>query len=912
MKIKRWFMTAVVCLGLQPGLTVWAATQVVSPGMNLAQVIWDAQEGDTILVNEGTYVAQATAYTPSDPVFHVIRNVTIRAQGQRENTILQVGAGRDQVIKVHPASYSTTSGASYLTNPDGAWIEGFTLLGDQGGVLIRDYQSLNGGTVQNVVLRDLDITVSTSAGTHGIELNNAKSCVIAENVIRSAYANGIYVYQGQDNMILDNTVQYTATQHGVAIQNSLGNQVVGNTVSGAHHAGVIMLNTTDTRVADNTLSGFGVDGITLTDGSKYNQVVNNSVVSDGWVAGRADGTGIWLNCNSNLNLVAGNSITGSPENGLTIFSSSNNQLLGNHVWGNYHGGAFIWDNSAFCTDGSFPGETPAYNYLDGNYLNYNPSNAQINIRGGINNQVAFNHLDGRDGFGGTMAGTNTGGVMLQTTSGNTVFGNTISHVNNGEYVYSDVSGTTFFLNRHFDTNLRYATSPAQVIWDGGSVLGGNFWSDFSAYGNPSSGSPYTDFVIDVIGNRGGNNRDNYPYQSESFGKSPVVTVLQPHAGQMLARGSRKTLRWQSSACVYVDLSYIAESGAVSTIAANYPDVGYYAWELPGSLTAGRGHLQIDCKDSGGNSRGASGISGDFTVSSGALILRVPGGEAVTETGSAMRIAWRQDSSAAVNVTLRYGDGSETQVASNVTDGFTDIIVPASKSGRAEVRIATTDGSVADDSDGPILIRQAGMARVLSPVGGARFQAGQKADIEWVPPPESVSIDIDVWNGAAWQAVASAFPDRGRYSWLIPALSTEAARVRISFRNLAGIALGSPVESGDFAVTGSGLTTGGVCAASMDSAFNLSVPIIQYGGLPLSAQLGFRGVRDGIMIYDIVSYQALIGVSSFAGCQPSTLSEELTLSIPSLDLNGTLFQATLRPLYEDGTLCFLVSDYGTRY
>lgn len=909
MKMRRGLMLVAACLAWCSALPVWAATHVVSPGMNLAQVIWDAQEGDTILVNEGTYLAQSTVYTPSDPVFHVIRNVTIRATGQRENTILQVGAGRDQVIKVHPASYSTTSGASYLTNPDGAWIEGFTLIGDQGGVLVRDYQSLNGGSVQDVVLRDLDLTVSTSAGTHGIELNNAKNCVVAENIIRSAYANGIYVYQGQDNIIMDNVVQYTATQHGIAVQNSLGNQVVGNTVSGAHHAGIIMLNTTNTRVADNTLSGFGVDGITLTDGCKYNQVINNSIVSDGWATGRVDGTGIWLNCNSNFNLVAGNSVVGSPENGLTIFSSSSNQLLGNHVWGNYHGGAFIWNNSAFCTNGSFPGETPAYNYLDGNYLNYNPSNAQINIRGGLNNQIAFNHLDGRDGLGGKMAGTNTGGVILQATSGNTLFGNTISHVNNGEYVYSDVSGTTFFLNRHFNTNLRYATSPAQVTWDGGSVLGGNFWSDFSASGNPSSGSPYTDFVIDVIGNRGGTNRDNYPYQSESFGKPASVTVLQPHAGQMLARGSRKTLRWQSSACVNVDLFYVAEDGAVSVIAANYPDVGHYAWELPGSLNAGRGHLQIDCKDSAGNSLGASGISGDFTVSSGALILRTPGGGAVTETDSTMRIAWRQDSASAVNVTLRYGDGIETQVASNVTVGFTDITVPASKSGRAEVRIATTDGLVADDSDGPMLIRQPGAARILSPVGGSRFAAGQKVDIEWLSSPESVNVDIYVWNGTAWQAVANAFPDRGRYRWLLPSLSTEAAMVRVSFRNHTGAIVGNPVESGTFAVTSSGLISGGACAASLDSDLNLSIPIIQYGGLPLSAEFVFRGVQEGVLIYDIASYQTLVGVSAFSGCQPAMLSDELNLAIPVLTLNGVGYHANLRARQEDNTLYFFVSEYG---
>ena len=91
--------------------------------------------------------------------------------------------------------------------------------------------------------------------------------------------------------------------------------------------------------------------------------------------------------------------------------------------------------------------------------------------------------------------------------------------------------------------------------------------------------------------------------------------------------------------------------------------------------------------------------------------------------------------------------------------------------------------------------------------------------------------------------------------------------------------------------------------------NLSIPIIQYGGLPLSAQLALRGVQDGVMIYDLVSYQTLIGVSSFVGCQPTTLSEEFTLSIPSLNLNGALFHATLRPQYENGALSFFVSEYG---
>lgn len=893
---------------LLSALPVMAVTHVVNPGDNLAQIIWNAAEGDTVLVNEGTYIAQPTDYTPFDPVFHVIRNITLKAAGRREATILQVGSGNDQIIKVHPASYTTTTGLAVTTNPDGAVIEGFTLIGDQGGVLARDYQMLNGGSVQNIVLRNLDITVSTSNGTHGIELNNVSNAVVAGCVVRSAYANGIYVYQGRDNIIIDNSILYTATQHGIAIQDSTGNQVAGNSITGAAHAGVIMLNTTGTRIADNDISGFGVDGITITDGSKFNLVQSNNVVSDGWAAGRADGTGIWLNCNANFNLIAGNSVTGNPENGLTIFAASNNLLEGNHTWNNYHGGIFIWDNNEFCYDPNAPGETPVSNYLMNNYAHYNAANAQINIRGGHYNQVACNHLDGRDSLNGILAGSNTGGIILQTSSGNTVYNNTISHLNNGEYIYSDVSSTTFSGNRHFDTTLRYAFSPAQVSWDAGPVLGGNFWNDFAAIGNPSSGTPYTDFVIDSIGNRGGDNIDNYPYQSESLGREAALRILKPQTGQLLARGSRKTIRWQSSACVYVDLAFVTESGAITSIAANYPDTGFYVWGVPDGLALGRGYIQVDCKDSAGNDLGASAWSGSVTVTDNALVLLAPGGQQAVSAGNIMRVAWRQEGSDPVDVVLRFRDGSESVVAAGVTGGFADITVPSDHAGRATVRV-TTAGGLGDESDGPLFIRRENGATVLTPVVGERLRPGQITEIVWLSPPDSAIADIEVWNGSSWQPVANAYPDWGRFRWLVPALSTDSAQLRISFRTLTGGPAGNAVQSGQFSVS-SDVTTGGPCTAGQEGTGPLSLPVISYAGANLTAQLGFLGLQQGQYLFDVEGYNFLDDISGYSSCRPATLTEELELFVPSVLAGGQLIHTTLGVQQENGSLRFRLLDYGT--
>ena len=58
---------SLVMMMLSLTASAWATTWTVNPGDNLAQIIWDSQDGDTILVNEGTYLAQATLYTPPWP-----------------------------------------------------------------------------------------------------------------------------------------------------------------------------------------------------------------------------------------------------------------------------------------------------------------------------------------------------------------------------------------------------------------------------------------------------------------------------------------------------------------------------------------------------------------------------------------------------------------------------------------------------------------------------------------------------------------------------------------------------------------------------------------------------------------------------------------------------------------------------
>ena len=95
-------------------------------------------------------------------------------------------------------------------------------------------------------------------------------------------------------------------------------------------AGIIALGLKNSRIERNTISGQQHDGITITkdlappggfDGiSESNFIGHNAVNSTVWQNDVfPDGTGLFLNGNSNGNYVFGNRFQGSPENGIALF-----------------------------------------------------------------------------------------------------------------------------------------------------------------------------------------------------------------------------------------------------------------------------------------------------------------------------------------------------------------------------------------------------------------------------------------------------------------------------------------------------------------------------------------------------------------------------------------------------------------
>lgn len=806
-----------------------AATQNVSAGTTgagLINILWASTKPCTLNVGPGTYVAPAGSFFP------IVDGITLRSTAGSGTTVLQTSAGFS-VVSLIPYN-----GAC----PTGATLDGFTLAGAPWGVYAgADPGAAPGcssGQVSNITLRNLAIYSNLSNG-HGINLHNVQDSVIDSCLISSAYANGIYLETGSNrNLIMNNRIAGSFGQHAIAIQTSDDNVIVGNTIDVTTAFDGIILNSnvglsgpgsSRNRIERNTIVGHRVDGIVLTDVSRSNYVGLNVAVSRSYVPGsstpptQGSGTGIWVNNGSNANLLFGNDLSGSPENGIDVLTAKSTFLVANVVHGNWQGGIWV-ANVASAAGPSAP--VPQDTVLHGNYIYFNTTAPLINLQNVINTQAAFNYLSAAQG--GVLASTGVVAMEVLNASGVSVFENTISEVSSRAIIHGSTTGAQIFRNRFVKgTNIpspaqadgrngvTYSLAPASVAWDAGAALGGNHWNEFGASADPDPGHPYTAF----IGNSGGGPYvDRYPFASESLRLSALpnsVTVLEPVAGTVFPAQTRKTVRWIGRGCTKVDIAVASGAQGLVPIATGYPNTGYFTWNVPVAGVRNDYYAQVTCTDANGAPLGASAVSGRFTIATPDLVLLNPGRNSRIAVGGRVRVAWKTSAAlAGVNIYLRNGAGAETLLAGNVTaTDFYDVTIPGDilPTNRASIRIQDAGNASRQDSvDGFVLVR--GAATFESTFAGQTLVPGALQNLEWSGPIGAETVDLDL-IGTAAVGIARNLPDFGSYLWLVPDLSTATARVRVTFKDGAGNAIGF-VDSGSFAVNRNG-TAGWSAAARRD-------------------------------------------------------------------------------------------------
>ncbi len=740
--------------------------------------------GSTISVAPGTYTAHPTSLNPTQSIFYIPKSLTIVSTGGSAATVLVIPAGQPQGI--------------VITAPN-TKVQGFTVNGGLFGVFVDDF--ITDTNLTNVTLRDLVVNpvIATNAG-HGVLFENVSDSLIDGCTVGLSYANGIMLDGGSDDdVVVDNSVAGTVTQHAIAVKNSSDDQILDNTVLGSAFDGIFLTTGSGCTITGNSVSGQTVDGITMTSDSDDNTVRQNTVTSNGVAAGRPNGAGVWMNDESDRNVVADNVISGQPECGIDVFVSSDELITGNDVFGNGQGGIFLYDCLEYPTS---VGGAPTNCVVTDNYIHDNLANSGVILRGAHDTTVTGNAITGT--YTGTAGGdVSYGGLEVQRSTDTRFADNTLMGLSAGLYVYATTSNLSVYDNRFLSVTDNFVYTGATVSFDGGAGLGGNYWSD------ETGRKPYTNFVYDTAGHRGGGFADSGTFADQSLGQAYAATVTAPLAGTTMATGSRRAITWSAPAAARVDILYTsAETGDV-TIAANVPNSGVYNWTVP-ALAAGTDYtIKVVPLDSAGTAHGTAGVSGTFTASGTADVLLVsPPQDLAAAAGGTLDVAWVAAlDGTPVDVQLQTDGGDWTTLAAGVTLDHTTVTLPDVDTAAARIRVVDDATGTSDTQDG--LFRISGTPAVA--VAAASVAAGSLVPITWTSPAGTATATIQYYDGTAWQPIATDLPDVGHFDWIVPGvLPTTGSSVRVTFDDASGNQTGT-ATSGTFDIvtptTSTATTTG---------------------------------------------------------------------------------------------------------
>jgi parallel beta-helix repeat protein len=765
--------------------------------VNLSQILEDVIAGSVITLTGTQCEAKATILFTTDIRFRIRRAITVRST---VGTKMNAPAATDYALIIQSVGG---------TNPNGAIVDGVTITGGKAGIMIWHTPGILGTALNNITLRNVTVDPGVPAdGAHGIFAERLNSSVIDSCRVVKARNTGIVLDESSDNLIINSRVERTDVGNAILVKGVLAdglagvserNQLVANTITGSAFDAIDFVRSSFGRIEKNVISGHKFGGIVLYDGSGYNYVGDNVLGPNSQIAA----IGSVAQQDSDANLFFGNEVNTYPETGLGVFQSSFNAFIANTVHGNAQGGIIVRTDT-MASGGARPDRTIVHN----NYMYNNPGNSGVIVRDADHNDIAYNFITGQNGFGAPIVNLNTGGVLLSgptiNTVGNTVYENTILKVQERQRAEATVSSSKSYRNRHLtgtgstsnpqgDMGITYSLLGSSMTWHAGSVLGGNFWVDHSVIGNPSVGPAYPRIVT----GGGPAVTDPFPFQSETLGRAYAVSIKEPHAGQTVATGTTKTIRWLGPACVYVDIFYKA-----TPLATNYPNIGYYRWDVStGFPPANDGFIKVDCKNSSGAATGVSAQTGSFNVTTNDLVLASPGRHQRAVAGQFLRVAWKK-TTAVANVTVAISfDGGVTfpSTFGPFAGTYTDVLLPGTISGKTVLRVSGV-ANQRDETDGYFAVR-GGTGSFFDFAGP--LPIGTQVDLTWVGRSDSYLIDVDLsTNGGSSfpTAVARGVPDFGIYRWLVPDVAvTATARLRVTFKNAAGAALAS-ADTANFSIT----------------------------------------------------------------------------------------------------------------
>lgn len=305
-----------------------ASEYVVDSEKSIQATVNNANAGDTIIVNSGTYYEAVTLDKPG----LVLRGNDVG------NGYPVINAGGSNGISI---------------GADGCVVENFHITKSRYGISV---------TSDNNIIRDND----ASLNENGIFLDNSENNMLAENTINSNGKFGMVMQFSHNNTFLDNI----ASENGgdaFVVHDSDYNTFVGNNLISNGDDGIDLAASDHNVLADNIAQSNSWFGVNL-EKCYYNELVNNSIVSN-------HDYGMYVYYSAN-NILKNNNVSSNGYYGFRFQSSDYNELINNTASSNKDTGILIRESN--------------YNVFEENIVNSNAENG-FEMAGNSGNNLFTNN-----------------------------------------------------------------------------------------------------------------------------------------------------------------------------------------------------------------------------------------------------------------------------------------------------------------------------------------------------------------------------------------------------------------------------------------------------------------------------------------------------------------------------------------
>ena len=263
-------------------------------------------------------------------------------------------------------------------------------------------------------------------------------------------------------------------------------------------------------------------------------------------------------------------------------------------------------------------------------------------------------------------------------------------------------------------------------------------------------------------------------------QAPVVALTSPAGGESWSVGEIHPIAWTATDNVgvaEVDLAYSTDGGVTfpHVIANNVPNTGTYSWTLPQVLSSAS-RVRVLARDASGNV-GSDSSHTSFTITGWSVVASAGANGTIAPSGSVL-----------------VGDGSQPVYTSTASVGYSlaDVLVNGVSVGaqspytfapvHANQTIAASFAANPADTQAPVV-------SVTSPAGGESWGVGSAHAITWSATDNTAVASVDLaysLDGGATFAntIATGISNTGTYSWSVPLVITNAAKVRVVAHDLA--------------------------------------------------------------------------------------------------------------------------------